>query len=464
VSRALRVPAVLAAAILVGASLLQAALGPLYGGVVRLEVANLPDSPAPVPRWSAASRWAPALVHETLVVLDADGQPRPRLATGWVAAADHREWTLTLPEGLVFHDGRSLGAADAVRSLRRFLRSGSPAAWRLADALDGGRDFRRERTEALPGLDAPESGRLVLRTVAPDARVVSLLASPAAALTSPQGAGAGPFVPSLWSTHGATLTAFTGHVQGRPLLDEVKITIAGDGGADLRSAAIARTGWTPVSAGASTLFLILDPHQPPFAAPAARATVSRAIDSGLLVQHFLKRGEPTRSLLPRDLSLGSPTGPRPRPPVRLEGALTLEVSTDVPPLVSQRVVAHLVALGLSVQAAPAPPGSALIGPHGTRLALWSPEIAEPGEALAELARLVGARFGSEGRRLMEAANGLTGEARRAQLARAEESLLATHVLIPLAAVPVEIHARPGLHDVRIDAAGVLHLEDAWREP
>jgi MarR-like DNA-binding transcriptional regulator SgrR of sgrS sRNA len=457
---ALRLPAMLAVVVLVGATL-HAALGPLYGGVVRLEVAHLPDSPAPLPHQSVSARWTQALVHETLVVLDPEGRLQPRLMTGWVTAAEDREWTCTLPEGLLFHDGRTLTSADAARSLRRFLRSNSPAAERLAAVLDGGRAFRAQRLDALPGLDAPEPDRLVLRTVARDPRLLLWLAARAAAVTSPQGAGAGPFAPSLWTAKGATLTAFSGHVSGRPLLDEVQVTLAGAGGADLRAAG--PSGWTPVTSGAATLLLILDPGRAPFDSPAARRTVSSAIDAERLVQHFLRRGEALRSLLPRDLALGAVRARPARRPGRVEGALTLAVSTDVPPLVSQRVVAHLGALGLAVKVAPGAPDATLTSQAAARLVLWSPEIADSGAALQELAGL-GARAGDETRRILEAAHMLTGEAWSAELARAEDALLATHTLIPLAAVPVEIHARPGVHGLRIDAGGVLHLEDAWRQP
>jgi MarR-like DNA-binding transcriptional regulator SgrR of sgrS sRNA len=455
------VPALLAAVISLGGTVLQAALVPLYGGALRVEVAALPDSAAPLPHRSAAARWAPALVHDTLVVLDREGHVSPRLATGWVAAAEDRAWTCTLPEGLLFHDGRPLTSADAVRSLRRFLRSGSPAAERLAAALDGGAAFRARRTDALPGLDAPDPGRLVLRTLAPDPHVLLFLTAPAAAVTSPQGAGAGPFAPTLWTTQGATLAAFTGHVSGRPLLDEVQVTLAGNGGADLRTAG--PSGWTSVSAGAATLLLILDPAQAPFDVPAARRTVSTAIDAEKLVQHFLRRGQATGSLLPADLTLRD-SGARPaRPPSRLSGAITLAVSTDVPPLVSQRVVAHLSALGLAVQVDPVAADAAMEGRAAARLVLWSPEIADSGAALHELSDLAG-RPGDTARRILEGAQSLSDPARRSELTRAEEALLATHTLLPLAAEPVDNHARPGVYGVRIDGAGALHLEDAWRQP
>jgi peptide/nickel transport system substrate-binding protein len=49
------------------------------------------------------SRWATA---ETLVVLDADGNALPALATEWTQ--DGASWTFTIRGGVAFHDGTAL--------------------------------------------------------------------------------------------------------------------------------------------------------------------------------------------------------------------------------------------------------------------------------------------------------------------------------------------------------------------
>src|SRR5262249_52511372 len=113
-----------AAALLVLAPwLLQAALGPRYGGELKVGVLELPATTEPGIERGGGAGLVAALVHETLVGVDEEGFPSPALAQGWTAAAGGREWTLRLREGALFHDGRPVTAADAARSLRRFLRS-----------------------------------------------------------------------------------------------------------------------------------------------------------------------------------------------------------------------------------------------------------------------------------------------------------------------------------------------------
>lgn len=58
-------------------------------------------------------------VAETLVDVDAEGRPRPGLATGWTVSEDGRVWRFALPEGATFHDGTPLTAAAAAAALRR---------------------------------------------------------------------------------------------------------------------------------------------------------------------------------------------------------------------------------------------------------------------------------------------------------------------------------------------------------
>ena len=205
---------------------LRAALGPRYGGQLRVGLLELPARADPAAPAGPAEALLQSLVHETLVGLGPEGLPTPGLAQRWSSAAGGREWTLFLGAGLRFHDDRPVAAEDAVRSLRRFLRTRSLAAERLAESLEGGEDFRARRRDELAGLAAPETDRVVLRLTAPRALPLAPLASPAAAVVSSSGAGAGPFVPTLLVPgRRAALNAFAGHVRGRPYLDELELQV-----------------------------------------------------------------------------------------------------------------------------------------------------------------------------------------------------------------------------------------------
>jgi ABC-type transport system substrate-binding protein len=463
--------AVLGAATAAGAALvpllLHAALGPRYGGELKVGVMELPATTEPGGERGGGAGLVSLLAHETLVGVDEGGFPSPALAQGWSTGAGGREWTLRLWEGASFHDGRPVTAADVVRSLRRFLRSPSFAAARLADGLDGGGAFRARQAEELGGLVAPDGRHVVLRFIQAQAMPLAALAAPAAAVTSPSGAGAGPFVPAA-PVPGRRLafTAFTGHVRGRPYLDRVEVVALPDSSSAPSETASAPIDVAPGEPGvtrlAATLLLILDPSRPPFDRTEARAAVAAAIDRGDLVRHLLPGGDAAASLLAPGLL--PPLGLGASPPAgRVTGTATLAVSREIPALVSQRVVAHLTTLGLRVAVVPSSPATVLAAPTHARLTMWAPEVAEAGLALRELAAI--APVSPAAREELAAASEETDVARRrARLHRAEAALRADWVLLPLASVPVSYRTRPGVHGAAVDLAARLVLENAWVEP
>jgi len=141
----------------------------------------------------------------------------------------------------------------------------------------------------------------------------------------------------------------------------------------------------------------------------------------------------------------------------------MAVGVDVPPLVSQRIVASLGAVGLQVDVVAVAPADAATAPATVRLFLWSPEVAEAGLALHELAALAPPVAEVE-EALVAASRELDLDRRRAILHAAEAALRDQAKLIPVASVPVSFRARAGVHGLRVDLSGRLVLEDAWREP
>jgi ABC-type transport system substrate-binding protein len=458
--RALLVPAFLALA-----TSSWSAFGPRYGGTLRVGVTDLPAPEPAVPR-SADERLLAAMAHETLVQSGPEGQPLPELAASWSSAASGREWTLKLRPA-AFHDGAAVAAPDVVRSLRRFLRSRSPAGARLAEALSGGAAYRSRTSEALAGVEARGASAVVLRFDSARPLPLAPLAALAAAITSSGGAGSGPFAPAgVIPGRRASFAAAAMHVRGRPYIDRVELTAV----AEAALAAELQSGRLDLAAGgrggplASVLLLAIDSTRPPFDRPAARAAVAAAVDRANLVHHLLPGGESDTLLLPPLLLPPLPAEPVAPAPPGPRAQVTLVVSREVPSLVSQRVVAHLSDLGLQVIAQPRSASRVLEGPPATlRLWLWSPEVAEPGLALRELAALVPPQ--AEVAQALDAADAeLDLDRRRALLHRAEAALRRAGVLVPLAAVPTSYRAAPRLRDVRVDTAGRILLEDAWWEP
>ncbi len=102
-----------------------------------------------------------------------------RLATKWSVAADGRTWTFTLRPGVLFHDGSSLDAAAAARSLSR-------ASDRIGGAVD----------DVIESATATDAGTLTVVTRTPFAPFLSLLGSPRYAIvrTGVPNVGTGPFL------------------------------------------------------------------------------------------------------------------------------------------------------------------------------------------------------------------------------------------------------------------------------
>jgi MarR-like DNA-binding transcriptional regulator SgrR of sgrS sRNA len=438
------------------ASAARAALGPRYGGVLVVAVPDLPASLDPGDGRGVSGSLLGGLVHETLLGVGPDGLPAPALVQGWTSAAEGREWRLALSRTAAFHDGRPVTSDDALSAVRRFLNSGSAAGAWLAAGLD------REAPAS-----APDASHLVLRFAEPRALPLAPLAAPAAAVTGPRGVGCGPFLP-LAPAPGKRirLTAFGAHVRGRPYLDAIDVAAAPAVEALEADFVAGKVDVLPGGDGPSslsaTLILALDPARPPFDRPSARATVSAALDRADIVRRLLPGGDAAVSLLvpgllPPMVAVAHARG------AELSASVRMAVGRDVPALVSQRIVASLGAVGLRVEAAAVDPALAATAPAAARLFLWSPEVAEAGLALHEIASLA-PRVAGVAEGLAAAAREPDLDRRRALLHGAEAALREQDVLIPVAAVPVSFRARSGVHGLRVDLSGRLVLEDAWREP
>ncbi len=73
---------------------------------------------------------AQGAVFDTLTEVAADGSLRGELATGWEASADARVWTVTLREGVRFHDGTPFTARDVIASLNLHIEPGTASGAR----------------------------------------------------------------------------------------------------------------------------------------------------------------------------------------------------------------------------------------------------------------------------------------------------------------------------------------------
>jgi peptide/nickel transport system substrate-binding protein len=98
---------------------------------------------SPDPIWTTANvtRNHAYMIWDTLYGLDAELRPQPQMCAGHEVSADQLSWRFTLREGLMFHDGTPVRAADCVASIARWSKRdafGALIAARLAEmhALD----------------------------------------------------------------------------------------------------------------------------------------------------------------------------------------------------------------------------------------------------------------------------------------------------------------------------------------
>lgn len=105
------------------------------------------------------------MVFDTLFALDAEGNPQYQMLAGHAVDADQKVWTLTLRDGLLFHDGTPVLSRDVVASIRR---------WGTTDA------FGQALMAATDDLSAPNDRTVVFRLKRPFALLPQALAKPTA--------------------------------------------------------------------------------------------------------------------------------------------------------------------------------------------------------------------------------------------------------------------------------------------
>ena len=71
------------------------------------------------------------LVYESLIELDDSGKPTTCLASSWTAEDAGWTWYFTIREGIAFHNGAALTAADAAATLN-YILANKCGAWSQA--------------------------------------------------------------------------------------------------------------------------------------------------------------------------------------------------------------------------------------------------------------------------------------------------------------------------------------------
>lgn len=186
-------------------------------------------------------------IVEGLVGYDEGGIVQPLLASKVETSQDGKTYTFTLREGVKFHNGAELTAADVVWSWNRYMDPKTD--WRCLSEFDGRGGLKVEAVEA------PDARTVVMKINQPNALFLDSLARTDCAMAGvthrdsvkadgswDKPIGTGPFKFGEWKrAEYFTMTAFDGYVSPkndgkpdgyvgskRPLLKEVKFLIVKD--------------------------------------------------------------------------------------------------------------------------------------------------------------------------------------------------------------------------------------------
>ncbi|WP_352798185.1 ABC transporter substrate-binding protein [Mesorhizobium sp. M0138] len=82
------------------------------------------------PIWTATNITADhgAAIYDTLLSLDPNFMPRPQMVSKWSVSDDRKTCTFELRDGLGWHDGTPVTAADCVASIlagAKYIRAGN---------------------------------------------------------------------------------------------------------------------------------------------------------------------------------------------------------------------------------------------------------------------------------------------------------------------------------------------------
>jgi peptide/nickel transport system substrate-binding protein len=422
---------VAASSCLLALASLEAARRPRYGGVLRIETrAGFdtldPSATAPDSRSEAARKKILSQVFETLVRLDARGEPQPLLAAAWTHDAAHKRWIFTPRSHVTLHDGTAWEPPGGIIAI----------------------DDRRPIGEILLSLADPRNA-IAVRTAT-------------GAL-----AGTGPFRVARWEPGSLlTLEAHDAYWGGRPYLDQVEIRLRRSerdrsldfdlGRADVIELPVSevrraqqRGGRVAVTSPIEVLALVVDSGPPEI-----ERALSLAIDRNAIYNVLLQRaGVISGALLPYWLggySFVFPSSANLARARELTGAQrrTLSFAYDQQDpllrLIAERIILNVGEAGISLRPAPT-------GPANVRLVALRFSSTDPAQALGELAAGLGAPAA------------IPPDADLSQLYSAERELIASRRVIPLFHLPAVHQLSPTVHGwpLRNGTADQWPLDEVW---
>ena len=282
-------------------------------------------------------------IFDGLVALDAGLNVVPRLADTWTISRDGRTYTIHLRNGVTFHDGSPLTAADVVFSIERLLdpkRERRSIADSYLEVVKGAGAFMKGRAKHVTGVVALDPSRIEISLDRPYLSFLEVLAMddlrivPKSVVTArgekafrKAPLGTGPFKLASWTAEELHLVANESYFAGRPHLDEVVIHFPAPGERDQGNARFLRgetqiveptSDSLPVLAKDPTVelhryqelslsFLGIQTGMPPWENARVRKAIAQAIDRKALQQLSAATRREALGILPPGLPGYSPS-------------------------------------------------------------------------------------------------------------------------------------------------------------
>lgn len=174
----------------------------------------------------AASERVRVLIFNSLVRKDEKFEYVPELATEFKRAADGLSYTFTIKDGVKFHNGKILSAADAKYTLERILNS--KTSGRTSSFYEGSGDARQSY---ITGIEAPDARTLIVRLRKPWLQLLTNLV-PISIIpegtgdtqaTNPVGTGPYKFVQFDPTQQIVDVAAFDEYWQGAAAIKQIRV-------------------------------------------------------------------------------------------------------------------------------------------------------------------------------------------------------------------------------------------------
>ena len=287
--------------------------GSLVRREVRIGMAGIPAALDPATAVEGAVPLVARQVFDTLVAYRGDSTDvEPALATRWTVSRDGLVWSFSLREGVRFHDGAPLLAADVAASFERHLKpeqvAGAPVWATMLRGVPG----------VVKDVRAADARTVQFRLAQPYAALLTVLAHPGFGVvrvsTGPDGSprlvGTGPYRVVDTTAGRISMEAVANHWSGGARAERlVFLEVGTDEHAEAEMDARSLDVWFPPGPprrtdGATSIpglrvgYLAFQTEKEPFSRKKIRQAVAAAIDPAVLSLSLDRVAVPLPSLLP----------------------------------------------------------------------------------------------------------------------------------------------------------------------